>query len=68
MPTAADADWSTHVKSVPNRMPRNGLEKVVRMRIKVGSSRSGETAADIVDMPYIKIAKPIRISAMCFFA
>ena len=49
-------------------MPRNGLEKDVRMRIKVGSSRSGETAADIVDIPNIRTAKPIRISPMCFLA
>ena len=38
------------------------------MRIKVGSSRSGDTAADIVDMPNIRTAKPIRISPMCFLA
>ena len=32
------------------------MEKDVRMRIKVGSSRSGETAADIVDIPNIRTA------------
>ena len=68
MPTAAEADCSTQVKSVPKRMPRKGLENEVRMRIKVGSSRSGDTAADIVDMPNIRTAKPIRISPMCFLA
>ena len=68
MPTAADADCRTQVNSVPKRIPRNGLEKEVKIRIKVGSSRSGETAEDIVDIPNIKTAKPIKISPTCFFA
>ena len=65
IPTAADALCSTQVKNVPNRMPRSGLENEVRMRRNTGSSRSGETAADMVDMPNIKTAKPMRMSPTC---
>ena len=65
IPTAADALCSTQVKNVPNRMPRSGLENEVRMRRNTGSSRSGDTAADMVDMPNIKTAKPMRISPTC---
>ena len=67
MPTAAEALCSTQVKSVPNKMPSSGLENEVRMRRKTGSSRSGDTAADIVDMPNIRTAKPMRISPTCCF-
>ena len=65
MPTAADALWRMLVNTTPTRMPRMGLEKLVRMRIKASLSRRGDTAPDMEDMPYISTAKPSRISPTC---
>ena len=62
MPTAAEALCRMLVKAMPTRIPSRGLENEVRMRMKDSLSRRGETAPDMADMPYIRTAKPSRIS------
>ena len=53
-------------------MPTAGLENFVRRLMNSGLSLSGDTAPDIADIPYIRTAKPRRISPTClvelFFA
>ena len=43
-------------------MPRAGCEKLVRKEMKPGSSRSLDTDPDMVFMPNISTAKPMRMS------
>ena len=43
---------------IPTRIPASGLENIVSILIKVGFSRSGETAPLIICIPFIKMAKP----------
>ena len=62
IPTAAEALCKTLVNARPTRIPKMGLEKLVRMRIKASLSRRGDTAPDMADIPYISTAKPSRIS------
>ena len=53
---------------IPSRMPRNGLENIVTASVNALLSRSGDTAALIICMPVIRIAKPSRILPRFFFA
>ena len=67
IPTEAEFDCKTAVMSVPMRMPRIGFSNIVISRRKPSLSRSGDTAPLIAFMPYIKTAKPSRISPVCRF-
>ena len=71
IPTAAEALCRILVKAMPTRIPKKGLEKLVRMPVKASLSFSGATASLIADMPNINTAKPMRMlpiaSVDCFF-
>ena len=67
MPTAAEALWSTQVKTIPTRMPSRGLEKVVSRSRKAWLSRRGETEALMVCMPNMSTANPSKMSPTCCF-
>ena len=67
IPTEAELDCKTAVMSVPMRTPRIGFSNIVIRRRKSSLSRSGDTAPLIAFMPYIKTAKPSRISPVCRF-
>ena len=43
-----------------------GLENIRKNFVKLGSFRRPETAADILSMPYIKVAKPRKIRPVSF--
>lgn len=66
IPTEAELDWSTAVISAPMRMPSTGFSNMVISWMKGSLSRRGDTAELMACMPYIKTAKPSRISPVCF--
>ena len=59
------------VRTAPARTPRIGFSNIVRIAANSGTSLRPETASDIVIIPIIKIAKPMRIVPIslrdCFF-
>ena len=55
------------VTSAPTRTPSRGLEKRVNRLVNHASFCSGSTALDMVVMPVISTAKPIRIVPTPFF-
>ena len=65
IPTAALALCSTLVKARPTRIPRRGLENLVRMAMNASLSFRGATAPDMAVMPYISTAKPSRMLPRC---
>ena len=71
IPTAADADWSTAVKTAPARMPSRGFDMEMSMVRNPGASPREETAPDMELIPNIRTAKPIMMSptcrSVCFF-
>ena len=67
IPTDAEDDWITAVRSAPVRTPSKGLSKRVRIDAKLSLSLSPATEADIASIPYIRVAKPRRITPISFF-
>ena len=55
------------VKTAPAKSPRTGLENMVNILVNSGTSASGFTAAPIVSIPAIRIAKPRKITARSRF-
>ena len=53
--------------SAPTRTPRMGLEKRTKRLVNHASPCRGSTALDMVVMPVIRMAKPMRIVPMPFF-
>ena len=69
IPTEADEDWMMAVTASPIRVPSTGLLNISRMDVKRLSSARGATASDIVSIPNIRMANPIRIiPILCFFS
>ena len=67
IPTDAEDDWITAVRSAPARTPSNGLENLSNRFVNSGTSASGFTAELIMSMPYIRMAKPMKIVPTSFF-
>ena len=61
IPMEAEALCRMAVITMPSRMPRSGLENMVTAPVKALLSFNGDTAALIVCIPTIRIAKPSRI-------
>ena len=66
MPTLALELWMMPVTMAPTRTPSRGLEKRTKRLVNHVSFCSGATALDMVVMPVIRTAKPIRIVPMPF--
>jgi hypothetical protein len=67
IPTDADEDWITAVRSAPVRTPSKGLSNKVRIDANSGLLLRPDTADDIESIPYIRVAKPRRITPISFF-
>ena len=68
IPTEAELDWMMHVSTRPANMPNSGLENISSTFWKAGASRRPATAADMVSMPNISVAKPSRIKPVLVLA
>ena len=66
IPTDADELWITAVSNVPTKTPKIGFSKRISVLWKASLSDKGSTAADIKSIPVIRIAKPIKTSAVFF--
>ena len=66
MPTDAELDWMIAVSAAPARTPSSGLVKATNSCLNAGTSRSPETAPDMVSMPNMSVAKPSRIMPVSF--
>ena len=62
IPTDAEDDWITAVKTIPAMIPINGFENLVIRLINGGYSRSGTIASPIIFIPTNKIPSPAMIS------
>ena len=67
IPTEAAELWIIPVTSAPINTPISGFLNAVRTCANSGISASGATASLISFMPYINIAKPIKIEPILFF-
>ena len=69
IPTDAEEDWITAVRTAPAIIPSTGLENMVRMLVNSGTSANGFTAFDMVSIPNIRTANPSKIPPIsCFFS
>ena len=66
MPTDAELDWMIAVSAAPARTPSSGLVNATNSCLNAGTSRSPETAPDMVSMPNMSVAKPSRIMPVSF--
>ena len=67
IPTDAEDDWITAVRRAPAITPNNGFENLSNRFVNSGTSARGFTAELIISIPYIRIAKPIKIVPISFF-
>ena len=67
MPTEAELDWIMAVSAAPASTPRTGFWNMRNICRKAGTCPSPATAADMLSMPYISVAKPSRIRPVSFF-
>ena len=66
IPTDAEDDWITAVRRAPAITPNNGFENLSNRFVNSGTSARGFTAELIISIPYIRIAKPIKIVPISF--
>ena len=61
IPTEAELDWIMAVSTAPASTPRKGLWNMRMICWNSGTSLRPDTAADMLSMPYISVAKPRRM-------
>ena len=61
IPTDAEDDWITAVKSAPTKIPRSGLSNFVIRLINASDSFKGDIAAPIISIPIKRIPSPAKI-------
>ena len=62
MPTEAELDWIMAVSTAPASTPSRGLWNISIICWNSGTFLRPDTAADMLSMPYISVAKPSSIS------